>query len=50
MGSTHYFVLSQGSGQIFVAKKKKSVHIYIITTFNKILDTNTPAQYKLNSI
>ena len=49
MGGTHYFVLSQGSGRIFV-RKKKSVHIYIITTFNRILDTNTPAQYKLNSI
>ena len=29
---------------------RKSTHVYIITTYNRILHTNTPTQYRLNSI
>ena len=51
MGSAHYFVLRQAVGQIFVTLPRGgggSIHVYIITTYNGILHTNTPAQYKLN--
>ena len=41
MGGAHYFELRQGCGWIFP--------LYVITTYNRILHTNTPAQYKLNS-
>ena len=29
---------------------RKSTHVYIFTTYNRILHTNTPAQYRLNLI
>ena len=52
MCGVHYFVLRQGGGQIFVTLHftMKSAHVYVITTYNRILQANTPAQYKLNSI
>ena len=28
---------------------RKNAHVYIMTTFNRILHTNTPAQYKLTT-
>ena len=44
MGGTHYFVLRQGDGRIFVASlhfTRKSAHVYIfIATFNRILHTS----------
>ena len=44
MGSAHYFVLRQGGGWIFITLlPRKSAHVYIITTYNRILHTNTPA-------
>ena len=52
MGGTHYFVLRRG-GRIFVTLlhfTTKKCHVYIITTYNRISQANTPAQYKLNSI
>ena len=54
MGGTHYFVLRLGGGRVFVTLlhfTTKSTDVYIITTYNRILHTSTPAQYtELNSI
>ena len=53
MGGGHYFVLTQGGGQIFVIfyHEKAPMFVYIyITNYNRISHANTPAQYKLNYI
>ena len=50
MSSTHYFVLRQGGEWIFAAPLHFTMKMYIITTFNRILHTNTPSQCKLISI
>jgi len=53
MGGAHYFVLRQGSGADscnFSAFYHEKRHVYVITTYNRILQANTPAKYKLNSI
>ena len=51
--AVHITLCSDRDGGIFVTWlhfTTKSAHVYIITTYNRILHTNTPAQYKLNSI
>ena len=43
MGGTLYFVLRQGGGQIFATSQhlpQKSAHVYIVTSYNRILHTN----------
>jgi len=41
---------NRGVGRYHCILPRKSAHVYIITTYNRILHTNTPTQYKLNSI
>jgi len=54
MGGAHYLIFAQTGGWADICNipflPRKSAHVYIITTYNRILHTNTPAQYKLNSI
>ena len=51
MGGTHYIVLREGGwAAICNIAAFQHTHVYIITTYNRILHTNTPAQWKLNSI
>ena len=49
--AVHITLCSDGGGRIFVTSlhfTTKSAHIYVITTYtNRILQANTPAQYKL---
>ena len=51
MGGARYFVLRQGGGQIFLTSlhfTMKSTRVYIITTYNRILHTNAPTQYRFH--